>query len=248
MRKTKSCVLCGRGLLLLAVFLVSVLMVGCGPKYATDDQMMEFAAAATHGEKAEFAGKIGERRLHFKTERGVEFDVWTFDKDIQIDGTHVCYTDEYGIADDYDDGVYNLYKPEIEKLMADCGFRVVVYSPQFDCLSSFTLAVDESVSQEQTEKITAFLTGLRDIAKREATMHSDGFFVKFPVEVKWHAADGSYYNAKSAEGWTLNIAASTSDAQLDIRRWERSTVRSENVVSPDRNGVLLEVTGKASDR
>lgn len=236
----------GRGLLLLAVFLTSILMVGCGPTYATDEQMKEYAATVTHGEKAEFVEKIGERRLHYKTERGVEFDVWTFDKDIQIDGSHVCYTDEYGIADDYDDGVYNLYKEEIERLMEGCGLNVKLYSPQFDCLSAFTLVVDESVLQEQAGKIDTFLTGLRDIAKREAALHSDGYSVKFPCEVKLHAEDG-YYNTKSAEGWTLTITASTPDAYLDIRKWVRSDTRSENVVSPDRNGVLVEVTGSGTN-
>ena len=249
MRKSGRCLLRGKGLsLLLVALLTSAVTVGCGPQYATDDQMMEYAATVTHGEKAEFVEKIGDRRLHFKTERGVEFDVWTFDKDIKIDGSHVCYTDEYGIADDYEDGVCNLYKAEIEKLIADCGFKIVVYSPQFDCLSAFTLAIDEPISEEQTDTVNAFLTGLRDIAKREAAAHSDGFSVKFDCNAYWHGADGYYKAGITGEGWNMSITASTPDASLDIRQWAHTNALSDNVVSPDRNGVLLEVAGEASDR
>ena len=236
-------------LVLLVAAMTSVIAVGCRPNYATDDQMMEYAGTVTHGETAMLVDKIGERRLHFSTARGVEFDVWTFDKDIQIDGVHVCYTDDYGIADDYEDGVCNLYKAEIEKLMEECGLKVVVYSPQFDCLSAFTLAIDETAAEEQKEKVNAFLTGLRDIAKREAEHHIDGYSMTFTCGGYFHGADEAYYKAlANGGGWLLSITASTPDEFLDVSKWERTDSRSENVVAPDRNGVLLEVTGEASDR
>ncbi|MBR5712386.1 MAG: hypothetical protein IKX54_02215 [Lachnospiraceae bacterium] len=246
MRKAGSRVLHGRALLLTAAILfASVFTTGCGPNYATDEQMKEYAAGVTHGETAKFAEKIGERRLHFTTERGVEFDVWTFDKDIQIDGSHVCYTSDYGIADDYEEGVCNLYKAEIEKLMEDSGLRVVVYSPQFDCLSAFTLAVDESASEKQIAKVNAFLAGLRDIAKREEAFHSDGFSISFSCVGYLRGANGLYHRVLTGrDGWELVITANTPDEYLNVRNWTRTDVSSENVVSPDRNGVLVEVTAK----
>ena len=127
MRKSGRCLLRGKGLsLLLVALLTSAVTVGCGPQYATDDQMMEYAATVTHGEKAEFVEKIGDRRLHFKTERGVEFDVWTFDKDIKIDGKRTAQdvavregqTVEVWLPDELFEGGKNKTEPENVKELA----------------------------------------------------------------------------------------------------------------------------------
>ena len=124
----------------------------------------------------------------------------------------------------------------------------MTYSPQFDCLSAFTLAIDATIAQEQADKINAFLTGLRDIAKREAAVHSDGYTVTFKCNANWHEVDGYYKAYITGEGWILSITASTPDSSLDIRQWAHTNTLTDNVVSPDRNGVLLEMTGEPSNR
>lgn len=231
-------------LLILLCAAAVLLLTGCGEQLATADQMKEFAVKSAHGEEVELVEEISERRLHFRTkERGVEFDVWTFGSEVQIDGSHVYYTDDYAIAADYEDGVYNLYRKEIEELIEDCELKTVVYSPQFDRLSEFTIAVDENASEEQLDKISTFLGGLRDIAEREAKAHTDGFGITFVVSVLWHGEDG-YVATKGDSSFAQSIKAGTPDERLDIRNYERSANRTDNATAPDRNGVLLEVKGQ----
>ena len=222
----------------------AMMLTGCGEHLASAERMKNYAERSVSGETVEFVEEISERRLHFRTkERGVEFDVWTFGKDVQVDGEHVWYSSDYGIACNYEDGVYNLYRKEIEELMEDCELKPVVYSPQFDRLSEFTLAVDENASEEQLDKITTFLGGLRDIAEREAKVHTDGFGITFVVSVLWHGEDG-YVAAKGDASFAQNITADTPNERLDIRNYERSSNRTDNATAPNRNGVLLEVKGQ----
>lgn len=228
--------------ILIVGLLAALCLAGCGQSYADEGQMKAFAANSAHGETVEFVNAISERRLHFRTkERGVEFDVWTFEKEIMIDGSHVCYTDDYGIADNYEDGVYNYYKQEIESLIAAAGLQATVYSPQYDRLSAFTLAIDENIADEQANRIREFFAGLRDIAVREAKLHTDGFGLKFPCSIVLHTEDGRYVELKAAGGGELVITAATTDAQMDFRNFARGDHFTENVTAPTRNGVLFEV-------
>ena len=219
----------------------AVVLAGCGEHLASTDRMKEYAAEVANGEAIGSFEVISERRIHCVTkDRGIAFDVWTFGSEVQVDGSHVYYTSDYGIAADFEDGVYNLYRKDLEKLIEDCGLKPVVYSPQFDRLSEFTFAIEDNASEEQLGKVNAFLAGLRDIAAREKQAQY-GNNIAFPCKVVWRAEDGFYYAAKGSDGVEQAIRADTPDEWLDVRNYVRSANHSDNVTAPDRNGVLLEL-------
>ncbi len=232
---------------LLAVLLLTAvsaaLFTSCGPKYASEDEIIEYAKASAGKEPVELVEQVDEHRYRFRSkDRELYFEAWTTPDQIYIDGSSFGYTDKYHIICDYIDCVHRYNDERVENLLEKYGLEEAGRSYPFEYYESFTFVIPNSQVPEDIALVNGFLNDLRLIVEEEQKYHdsplgaysgSYNYTVLYQVDKEaFQRTIGNYnYSSYIVPGQEIDILK-------DLRYSDQLLA---NAIPPVRHGILIYV-------
>ncbi len=171
----------------IALILAACLMTSCGPKYASQDEIIDYVnnGITEHVEFVENLTQKDDKAHTYKfksTERDLEFTATADTGTITVDGAFFGYNGEKINSTDYIDQCYAYHNDEIKNLIdQNEHFEVCSTSNTFNCYKTFKFVINNSTYDWDKRYVDEFLNTLRTtVMTEEAKYHNNT-----PLEYKY---------------------------------------------------------------
>ena len=223
-----------------------LLCSGCSAKYANEDEVITYAQEITKGESVECTGETEEHTYHFVSkERDLSFDVWSEAGTINIDGANFGYTGDYHMYNDYTKNVNLYYEQRVFDLLKKYGLDNYRKSSDYYSLQHLKFSLPEVMSRKQKDNFNEFLAELKKIVIEEDEKHTGNIYgdysAMYTVEVWYKTSQNDYLRTLGLNNSNYGTDIFPDDTVYKIENIQKSNMVVQNIITPLRDGILIEV-------